>query len=144
MLFTFTPEQLLRAVKGWCWDCGDRMQNYIVQNEVWAAAWTDEATRIGSKRLERLKREATEAFPERPRSRDSNLVHVHIHLCFGCLELRIGRRLRVTDFIPVTKKGKPVPENAGIFLGYQLGYRAGEKAAAKKAAENGDKKDEGG
>jgi hypothetical protein len=139
---TFTPEQLLRAVKGWCWDCGDRVPNYLVQNDVWNSAWPD-AERIGAKKLQRLKQIATRHFPERPRAIGSDFIHVHIHLCFGCLELRLKRRLRPTDFQMVTLGGKPVPENAGFFLGYALGYRAAE-LDAKKAAENGDKKEEGG
>ncbi len=139
---TFTPEQLIRAVKGWCWDCGERCPNYLVHNEVWRAAWSDEEW-IGDKKRMRLKQAATKHFPERPRSEHSELVQVHVHLCFGCLELRLTRHLRMSDFQAVTTKGKPVPENAGVFLGYLLGYRQ-QLREAKKAAESGDKKDEGG
>ena len=138
----FTPEQLLRAVKGWCWDCGEIVANYLVHNEVWEEAWPKEV-RIGTNRLEHLKKAATKAFPERKRSPDSNMVYVHVHLCFSCLELRLGRPLKMKDFVTVTRKGKVMAVNAGIFLGYKLGYKAGMRAA-KKAAESGDKKDEGG
>lgn len=138
----FTQDQLLRAVKGWCWDCGERVPDYIVTKEVWKAAWPGD-DRIGRKRLEHLKQAATRVFPERQRSADSNLVHVHLHLCFSCLEKRLRRKLHITDFTTKTRAGKVVKENAGIFLGYLLGQQAAVRAA-KKAAEVGDKKDEGG
>jgi len=136
----FTPDQLLRAVKGWCWDCGERVPDYIVQKEVWNAAWPGD-DRMGTKRLKRLKQAATRVFPERARSIDSNLVHVHVHLCFPCLEKRLGRKLVITDFTTKTRAGKIVKENAGIFLGFMLGQKV---ERAKKGEETGDKKDEGG
>ncbi len=139
---TFTPEQLIRAVKGWCWDCGERVPNYLVYNEVWDQAWPKHQ-KIGVTKLERLKEAATKQFPERPRSPHSNRVHVRVYLCFGCLELRLKRRLKITDFRMLTAGDKPLAENAPVFLGYQLGYRAAERALAKKAEESGDKKDEG-
>ncbi len=139
---TFTPEQLIRAVKGWCWDCGERVPNYLVHNDVWNQAWPKDQ-KVGLKKLMRLKEAATKQFPERPRSPHSDFVHVHVHLCFGCLELRLKRRLKITDFRMLTAYDKPLAENAGIFLGYQMGYRHGTERAAKKAEESGDKKDEG-
>ncbi len=137
---SFTPDQVLRAVKGWCWDCGEQVPEYMVQNEVWKAAWPGG---FGEKKLKRLKVAATKDFGERERSIHSGLVHVHLNLCFGCLELRLGRHLTIKDFIAVTRKGKPMSYNAGVFLGYLLGYRAA-KREAQKVAEDGDKKDEGG
>lgn len=138
----FAPEKLLRAVKGWCWDCGERCPNYRLHDDVWRSAWTDEEW-IGPKRSLRLKRAATEHFPERQRSIDSNLVHVHVHLCFGCLELRLKRHLRITDFVMLSTHDKPLAENAGVFLGYLMGHKDAARAA-KKGGEGGDKKDEGG
>jgi hypothetical protein len=139
---TFTPDQILRAVKGWCWDCGERCPNYVVDSKVWRAAW-DDRDWLGSKKLLRLKQAATKHFPERARSIDSDLVHVHIHLCFGCIELRLKRHLRITDFTMLSAHDKPLAENAGIFLGYLMGYKAAMHES-KKAAEAGNKKDEGG
>lgn len=136
----FTQDQLLRAIKGWCWDCGEGVADYIVQNEVWRAAWPDN-DRMGKKRLDRLKQAATRVFPERSRSIDSNLVHVHVHLCFTCLEKRLGRKLIIADFTTKTRAGKIVKENAGIFLGFMLGQKV---ERAKKAVEVGNKNEEGG
>lgn len=137
--FTFTHEQLLRAVKGWCWDCGIRPPNYMVQNEVWHAAWP-ESDPLSKKRIDRLKKDATKVFPDRPRSKDSDLVFIHIRLCFECLEKRLGRKLSINDFSMLTRSGTPYPDNGGIFLGYALGMRD----AAKTPEKPGDKKDEGG
>ena len=112
----------------------------MVQNKIWNAAWPQG---FGKKKLRRLKEAATRDFGERQRSTHSGLVRVYVNLCFGCLELRLGRHLTIKDFIAVTLEGKPMSHNAGVFLGYLLGYRAA-KREAQKSAEDGDKKDEGG
>ncbi len=106
----------------------------MVDNSVWKAAWPD-----GKPSKTTLARLATELYPMRRRSRDSNRVLVYIILCLSCLELRLGRPLLITDFQLRTRSGELLPVNQGIFLGYRLGQRD-----AKKAADTGDKKDEGG
>lgn len=142
--YTFTYDQVLRAVKGWCFDCGMPAPVYIVHREVWVAAWPPDNP-CSERRKQVLRKIATKLFPDRPRSPDSGLAKVHLHLCFNCLEKRLGRPLEITDFPITTRQDLPRTENVGIFLGYMLGKRAARRqAVAQKPDENRDKKDEGG
>lgn len=134
---SYTVEQVTRAARHQCWDCGMPTAPYMVHNEVWKAAWPD-----GEPARRRLSTLATKLFPNR-RNQDpqTHRVLVSINLCFGCLEKRLGRHLTVDDFQRFAKKsGNRIYVNDGIFMGYRIGLRV----TAKKAAELGDKKDEGG
>lgn len=113
----------------------------MVHNPVWKSAWPE-----GQPHKLVLRRHANMLFPDAPRTRHPDKhgrqhVLVHVLLCFGCLEERIGRALELDDFQLVNRDGtRPLPINAGILLGYRMATRAIEQSRRKI----GDKKDEGG
>lgn len=122
-------------MKLWCFDCGSPGPWYMVNNEVWKAAWPE-----GEPAKKRLSTLATAMFPKaQRRSPDSGKVIVAVCLCFLCLERRLKRPLTIADFQRKASSGNDIWTNAGIFFGYRLGLRD-----AQKALKLGDKKDEGG
>lgn len=132
---SYTKEQVERAKKFWCWDCGEPSPLYMVNNDIWKAAWPE-----GEPNRRRLTSLATTFFPEaQRRDKLTGRVVISICLCFTCLEHRINRKLTLDDFQRSAKSGRIVYANTPIWLGYRMGF-----LAAKKAEKVGDKKDEGG
>ena len=132
---SYTVEQITRATRAQCWDCGGSAPPYVVNNDVWEMAWPN-----GEPARRRLSTLATRLYPNyRKLDPQSHRVLIAICLCFGCLELRLGRSLRVGAFQRTALSGRRIYVNAGIFLGYRLGLEA-----AKIIAETRDKSDEGG
>ena len=132
---SYTTDQVKRAAKSQCWDCGGPSPPYVVNNDVWQEAWPN-----GEPARRRLSTLATQLFPNARRiDPTSHRVLVSICLCFGCLERRIRRSLRIGDFQRMALSGNRIYLNDGVFLGYRLGLEA-----AQIIEETRNKKDEGG
>lgn len=76
-----------------CIDCGTDEQ-YMVTQAVWKKAFPDYAAVFKARRAEGL----------------------HTCLCLSCLESRLGRKLKIHDFIDA-------PINRNIFFGFRMGLR---------------------
>jgi hypothetical protein len=66
-----------------CWDCRKPAPQYMVSDRVWRKAWPDYHEIKDRER--RWKGTSQEAL-------------CHLSLCFDCLEVRLGRSLRASDF----------------------------------------------
>ena len=67
-----------------CWDCKQRTDPYMVQDDVWLEAWPDYM--VWREHLTSLLR--TKDKPNNP---------LRLVLCFDCLERRLGRKLVIYD-----------------------------------------------
>lgn len=87
---------------GCCFDCGDPHGcAYLVHDATWLAAWPEYSA---------LRARLATAYPKGSPWR----WHVHLLLCFGCLEKRLGRPLHPSDF------DLSLPINAGVAFGMRL------------------------
>lgn len=75
-----------------CVDCGAE-DSYMLRNEVW--------------------REAFPNYVEVKKQRKLEDPKNHTCVCIPCVEKRLGRDLRITDFVEA-------PINRNIFLGYRI------------------------
>lgn len=83
-----------------CFDCHNHSCNYMVVAGVWNEAWPN--CRLHKRILMSMARERY--IEHKPAC----------ILCLECLQLRLGRKLRIGDF-------SDAPINKGIFLGFKLG-----------------------
>lgn len=94
-----------------CFDCRRPTDSYMVHNRVWLTAWPS----YGADR-----RRGLDALVERLGDlTQARREYRGAHLCFNCLERRLGRPLSPKDFDP------DLPINRGILLGISL--MAGER-----------------
>lgn len=79
-----------------CMDCSDNNDyKYMVKDEIWLKAV--------------------------PTYKHLRASRIHVYLCLTCLSTRLGRKLKINDFIP----GLPI--NRSFFLAYEMGLLDGKE-----------------